>query len=118
MCISACDGLAILLKVGHRATLIGTTTNGTGAGFIGDGVFEDVQWRDRYQVVSLRIPNRLFGYGGALGQHVFSDPNAFIDMNSENRPVAADITYDSTLSDVTNNSEGWYTKAIDTLNQP
>ena len=55
-CISACDGMSMLLRDSRRATLIGTHTNGTGAGFIGSGSFEDIQWHDRYEVLSLRIP--------------------------------------------------------------
>lgn len=115
MCISACDGMAMLLKASHRATLVGTTSNGTGAGFIGDGAFEDIQWHDRYQLISLRIPNRLFGVGGAVGQHLFSAPDAYLTMNSENRPTVADELYQETLPDFLDSSFGWYEKALSVL---
>ncbi|MCX6119040.1 MAG: S41 family peptidase [Proteobacteria bacterium] len=115
-CISACDGMAILLKQSKRATLIGTVANGTGAGFIGDGSFEDIQWRDRYQVVSIRLPNRMFGFGGKVGEHIISEADAFIKYNSENRPVEADIKYEATTKDYFKGaSSGWYEKAIEAL---
>jgi hypothetical protein len=115
MCISACDGMGLLLKASKRATLIGTTTNGTGAGFIGDKPFDDLTWRDRYALVTLRIPNRLFGEAGALGVHVQPDLGAYSTMNSENRPTAADVPYEQTIDDLLDSSTGWYAKAIDAL---
>jgi hypothetical protein len=115
-CISACDGIAMLLQAAKRTTFIGTTTNGTGAGFIGGGAFEDeIQLRDRYQLVSLRVPNRLFGYPGSVGQYIVSDPEAYKTMNSENRPVSAEIQYQETLQDFTEKGEGWYAKALENL---
>ncbi len=117
-CISACDGMSTLLNTAKRATIIGTHTNGTGAGFIGSGPFEELVWQDRYKVMNLRIPNRLFGPGGSVGTHVYDTPTAYADMNSENRPTVADVTYDWAIGDYTGKGQGWYQKAMDTLDQP
>lgn len=115
MCISACDGMALLLKSAKRATLIGTTTNGTGAGFIGNDAFDGSHFRDRLQLVSLRIPNRLFGPAGEVGRRVFNEPDAYIKYNSENQPPVADIQYSETLSDVLSHSSKWFDKALQVL---
>ena len=117
-CISACEGMSTLLKTSKRATIIGTHSNGTGSGFIGSGPFEELVWQDRYKVMNLRIPNRLFGPGGSVGTHVYDTPTAYADMNSENRPTVADVTYDWAIGDYTGKGLGWYQKAMDTLDQP
>ena len=114
-CISACDGMALLLEKAGRAKVIGTTTNGTGAGFIGSAPFDNVQMRDRNQVVSLRIPNRMFGPGGEIGRHVFDEADAYLKYNSENRPVVAPQQYVETLEDFTDKSAGWYRTALEAL---
>lgn len=114
-CISACDGMSMLLQRAHRGDIMGTTTNGTGAGFIGSGAFTDIQWHDRFEVLALRIPNRLFGYGGAVGQHVFSNPTDYMTMNGENHPVVANIQYVDAVADRLDGASGWYAEAISHL---
>lgn len=116
MCISACDGMALLLKGSKRATLIGTTTNGTGAGFIGNDQFDGSKFLDHLQVVSLRIPNRLFGPGGELGRRVFNDAEAYVKYNSENQPPVADVNYIESNDDILNSSTKWFDKALEVLN--
>lgn len=116
MCISACDGMALLLKASKRATLIGTMTNGTGAGFIGNDQFDGSHFRDRLQLVSLRIPNRLFGPGGETGRRVFNDPDAYIKYNSENQPPVADVNYIESAGDIQSSSVKWFDKALEVLN--
>lgn len=118
MCISACDGMSILLKSSKRATLIGTNANGTGAGFIGNTQFDGSHFRDRLQVVSLRIPNRLFGPGGKLGQRVFDEADAYIKYNSENQAVVADVNYVESTADILTHSSSWYDKALQVINGP
>ena len=118
MCISACDGMGLLLKASKRATLIGTTTNGTGAGFIGTEAFQGSHWVDHLQLVSLRIPNRLFGPAGVVGKRVFNEPDAYIKYNSENQPVIADSHYVESTDDIQNHSSKWYEKALEVLNAP
>jgi Peptidase family S41 len=115
MCISACDGMGMLLKASKRATLIGTHTNGTGAGFIGDDQFDGSHWRDHLQVVSLRIPNRLFGPGGAVGQRVFNEPDAYIKYNSENLPTVADKEYIESVGDIKAGASKWFENAVNVL---
>ena len=117
-CISACDGMSTLLQTAKRATFIGTHTNGTGAGFIGSGPFEDMVLQDRYRVMNLRVPNRLFGPGRLVGTHVYDSPTAFADMNSENRPTVAEIQYQEVLGDYTARGQGWFEKSMDTLDLP
>ncbi len=118
MCISACDGMGLLLKASKRATLIGTTTNGTGAGFIGTEAFQGSHWVDHLQLVSLRIPNRLFGPAGVVGQRVFNEADAYIKYNSENQPVIADAKYIETIDDIQAHSSKWYEKALEVLTAP
>ena len=115
MCISACDGMGMLLKTSKRATLIGTHTNGTGAGFIGDEQFDGSHWRDHLQVVSLRIPNRLFGPGGVVGQRVFNEPDAYIKYNSENLPTVADKEYIESVGDIKAGASKWFENAVNVL---
>ena len=105
----------MLLQRAHRGDIMGTTTNGTGAGFIGSGAFTDIQWHDRFEVLALRIPNRLFGYGGAVGQHVFSNPTDYMTMNGENHPVVANIQYVDAVADRLDGASGWYAEAISHL---
>lgn len=116
MCISACDGMALLLKASKRATLIGTTTNGTGAGFIGNDQYDGSHFRDRLQLVSLRIPNRLFGPGGEPGRRVFNEADAYIKYNSENQPPVADVQYIESKDDIQNSAAKWFDKALEVLN--
>lgn len=96
--------------------MIGTHTNGTGAGFIGSGSFEDIQWHDRYELMSLRTPNRLFGYASNVGLNIVPDVNSYKTLNSENHPPAADVQYEATARDFSESGKDWVDTAISTIN--
>ncbi len=116
-CISACDQMSMLLKASKRAVLVGTHSNGTGAGFYGDTGMR--YYVGPYDVMSVRIPNHLFGYPGEFGVYEYEGDENFYKMNSENRPTYADITYEPLWdTDYLMNSKGWFNKAIDILNKP
>jgi len=115
-CVSACDIQAILFKASRRVTLIGSETNGTGAGFLGDEAYPSEAWLDSNGIVALRIPNHLFGRPGeTLDMKLYPDEAALFNLNSENRPEQADITYSPTVSDYIDRSAGWFAKAIESL---
>jgi len=114
-CISACDIMSMLLKDSKRATLIGTTSNGTGAGYWSNDKLS-TNFEDRYHIFNTNIPNSLFGYPGEAGIGVYGKDSAY-ELNSENRPVLADIEYLETMKDIKKDSEGWIKKAIEVLNQ-
>jgi len=112
-CISACDIMSMLLKDSKRATLIGTTANGTGAGYWSNDKLS-TNFEDRYHIFKTNIPNSLFGYPGAAGTAVYGADSAY-ELNSENRPVIADVEYIQTKNDFLNDSEDWIEKAIEVL---
>lgn len=114
-CISSCDLLAMTLQFNKRAKLIGTQTNGTGAGFAS---FSNVSstWVDNYDIFRIKIPNMLFGVAGTPeeeGSFIFKE--SAVDLNSENKPTIADVKYQTTYEDVINDSEGWIATAIKEL---
>ncbi len=113
-CISACDIMAMLLKSSKRATLIGSQTNGTGAGFTSK---EDLNtnWVDRLRVFQSQIPNFVFGLPGESYTTKLFDENSVESMCSENRPTKADIFYAARKIDVTNNNIGWLQIATNVL---
>jgi C-terminal processing protease CtpA/Prc len=113
-CISACDKMAFLLKSSKRATIIGTHSNGTGAGFLSTEAL-DTQWVDKLRVISTQVPNYLFGIpGGDFDQVAFGD-GSVSKLCSENRPTMADVQYSPTPVDVMRNSLGWLQKAAQVL---
>jgi hypothetical protein len=64
-CMSSCDRLASMLKTGGRATLLGSSTNGTGAGFM-DTLNPSTgkptsEWTDSRGLLWAQIPDQLFG---------------------------------------------------------
>jgi hypothetical protein len=64
-CISSCDRLAALLKLSGRAQLLGSPTNGTGAGFMdvinpSTGRYQS-EWTDSSGALQAQIPDMLFG---------------------------------------------------------
>lgn len=112
-CVSACDMTAILLKHSGRAVLIGSPTNGTGAGFMSNSSLNS-EWMDSYKVLWTNVPNFLFGFpGGKPGEFTF--PGQAEALNSENKPVAPDVAYESTSQDLLQGSEGWIKKAFEIL---
>ncbi len=116
-CISACDKMAFLLRATKRATIIGTHTNGTGAGFLSTSDF-NTQWQDRLKVLSSTIPNYLFGIPGSSAEISIFGENSAEELCSENKPTVADIQYNSKIIDLAKGNLGWLQKAaqvIDTL---
>jgi|GEM_PF-5451255 len=64
-CMSSCDRLASMLKTAGRATLLGSSTNGTGAGFM-DTLNPNTgkpasEWTDTRGLLWAQIPDQLFG---------------------------------------------------------
>lgn len=114
-CISACDGQSMIFKGSGRAKIIGTHSNGTGAGFLADGPFT-TKWDDDYNVVTMNIPSYLFGFPGEINKIVYPEEDSYYTFNSENRPTEADVMYKPTLDDYLRNGSGWMSKAIEVLN--
>lgn len=113
-CISACDKMSFLLKSSKRAVIIGTHSNGTGAGYLSTGEL-NTKWEDRLRVFETQVPNYLFGLPGAsIDQTVFDD-NSVETMCTENMPTKADIPYAPTMLDVAKNSVGWLQKAAQVI---
>lgn len=113
-CISACDKMSFLLKSSGRATIIGTHSNGTGAGFLSSGEL-NTKWEDRLRVLETQVPNYLFGIPGKSYETTVFDENSVEEMCSENRPTIADIHYAPTMLDVAKNNIGWLQKAAQVL---
>ena len=116
-CVSACDGLSILLQTSARAKLIGSTANGTGAGFFGKGQYDPTTWQDEYGVITAHVPNRLFGFPGKVGQHVYPADDAYLTFNTENRPTVADVPYTESLDDYLHGGRDVLQKAIEVIEQ-
>lgn len=115
-CISACDKMAFLLKASKRATIIGTHSNGTGAGFLSSGEL-NTQWEDKLRVLSTQVPNYLFGIPGQSFDKVVFEKDSVSTMSTENRPTVADILYSPTILDVARNNLGWLQKAAEVLEE-
>ena len=113
-CISACDKMSFLLKSSGRATIIGTHSNGTGAGFLSTGEL-NTKWEDRLRVFETQVPNYLFGVPGKSFETTVFDDNSAETMCSENRPTIADVQYAPTMLDVARNNIGWLQKAAEVL---
>jgi hypothetical protein len=112
-CVSACDMMSSLLKSSKRAKLIGTHSNGTGAGFLSSGEL-NTQWTDSLRVFSTQIPNHLFGEAGDPTVRFFGE-NSVLEMDLENRPTVADVQYAPKAKDFLKNNVGWLEKAIEVL---
>ena len=113
-CISACDMTTALFKAAKRATIIGTTSNGTGAGYKSSAVM-NTTWKDPLRVLSTNIPNFLFGRPGTNpNQSVYGD-NSVDELCSENEPTIADISYRNMPIDIAKGNLGWLQKAAQVL---
>ncbi|NOT80095.1 MAG: hypothetical protein HOP07_13955 [Bacteriovoracaceae bacterium] len=113
-CISACDKMSFLLQSTKRATIIGTHSNGTGAGYLSTESL-NTKWEDRLRVFSTTIPNYLFGVpGSSFDQTVFGE-SSVTEMCSENKPTIAEVQYSPTMVDVARNNLGWLQKAAQVL---
>lgn len=113
-CISACDKMSFLLKSSKRATIIGTHSNGTGAGFLSSNEL-NTKWEDRLRVFETQVPNYLFGIPGKSFETTVFDENSAEEMCSENRPTQSDVQYAPTILDVAKNNIGWLQKAAQVL---
>lgn len=118
-CVSACDGMAAILKRSGRATVLGTHTNGTGAGFQGSENL-DSGFIDTYDELSIKIPNYQFGYATKAFANLVSVPYASVadDYFTENRPTMADITVEATPDDVTGKKNSWLEAVVKELATP
>ncbi|AUN99001.1 hypothetical protein DOM21_05945 [Bacteriovorax stolpii] len=115
-CISACDKMSFLLKSSKRATIIGTHSNGTGAGYLSTSEL-DTEWTDPLRVLSSRVPNYLFGLpGNSFDINIF-EADSVSKMCTENMPTQADVTYSNTMVDITRNNLGWLQKAAQVLEE-
>jgi hypothetical protein len=112
-CISACDKMASLLKTSKRATIIGTTSNGTGAGYRSTSEL-DTKWTDSLRVFESQIPNYLFGEAGDVDTRIFGEDSVF-ELNLENKPTIADVLYRPTFKDFGKNNLGWIEKALEVI---
>ena len=113
-CISACDKMSFLLKASKRATIIGTHSNGTGAGYLSTEVL-NTKWEDPLRVFSTTIPNYLFGVPGDSFDRTVFDSDSSTTMCSENKPTVADVLYAPSMVDVARNNLGWLQKAVQVL---
>ncbi len=113
-CISACDKMSFLLKSSGRATIIGTHSNGTGAGYLSTGEL-NTQWVDRLRVFETQLPNYLFGLPGTSIDKTVFDADSVSKMCSENRPTIADVNYAPGMIDLARNNQGWLIKAAQVL---
>ncbi len=113
-CISACDKTAFLIKDSKRATIIGTHSNGTGAGFTSTSDL-NTNWEDRLKVFSSTVPNYLFGKPGSDVKTLVYGDTSVSELCSENKPTVADIQYNSKMLDLTRDNLGWLQKAAQVL---
>lgn len=116
-CISSCDIQSFLVKGSKRGLLLGTHSNGTGAGFTSDGPFTNGPWSDSYGILKTQIPNFLFGYAGRTDVLVNPELDGYLQFDTENVPTVADVQYQDTLEDYLHQGRGWYGKAIEILGQ-
>lgn len=57
----------------------------------------------------------MFGYPVGIGNQIYREATLGYAHNSENRPVPADIAYDTTVSDILAQDAGWLEKAVATI---
>lgn len=112
-CISACDNMASLLQTSGRAVLIGTSSNGTGAGYLSTSEL-NTKWTDSLRVFETQIPNHLFGRAGDPEVRIFGEDSAY-DLDLENQPTKADVKYAPMAKDFSKNNLGWLEKAVETI---
>jgi Peptidase family S41 len=113
-CSSACERAAALLQQSGRAVLVGAPTEGAG-GSQQEVRSLAVRWTDPEGLLWLSIPNAAMGVQAAL--RAAGEPRAdvgadefFARMALENRPVAPDIPYATSVGDVTGQNGGWLQK--------
>lgn len=113
-CISACDKMSFLLKSSGRAVIVGSHSNGTGAGYLSTSEM-NTKWTDPLRMLETQVPNYLFGVPGKdVNQTVFED-DSVETMCSENKPTVADVPYAPTMLDLARNNIGWLQKAASVI---
>jgi hypothetical protein len=107
-CMSACDRLAAILKRAHRAVLVGGATEGAGASQQ-ESKDQSARWVDSSGMVGVSIPNAAMGVQtvAAAGVSQASAEEFFDQLAFENRPVAPDEIYATTLEDLVARNRGW-----------
>jgi hypothetical protein len=113
-CISACDMTSFLFQESKRATLIGTSSNGTGAGYRSSSEL-NTQWTDPLRVLTTNVPNFLFGRPGLEIEKSVYGENSVEELCSENIPAVADVKYSTTMLDIARGNLGWLQKAAQVL---
>lgn len=118
-CVSACDGMAMILKRSGRAVVLGTHSNGTGAGFMGAEEL-DSDFNDTYDELSVRIPNYQFGYTSKPFKDLVSLPYLQVadQFFTENIPVHADVIVEPTVGDVFGRENTWLAAVHKALSAP
>ncbi len=112
-CISACDGMSALLKRSGRGVLLGSHSNGTGAGFVGTSAVDSI-FQDSYLEVWMKIPNYQFGYS----THPFESLDSFdFDSNAdeyftENMPTVADVIVKTEFEDIMGSQNTWLNAVV------
>ena len=114
-CVSACDIAVMNISANARATIIGTHTNGTGAGFRATSMVPTAEYHEPRGLLFLRFPNFLFGAPGAVGDLIDRSEGAAIRRSSENIPTQADVEHLDTLNDYMNQGADWVSKAVQVL---
>lgn len=99
-CISACDMTARLLKTAKRATIVGTKSNGTGAGFWSSDTELDSSFADTEGLLSFRIPNFLFGVSADVNLPMRLPFASTKGQLLENIPTQADVQVPFTVEDI------------------
>ena len=107
-CISACDGMAAILKRTGRATVLGTHSNGTGAGFQASEAL-DSGFQDTYDELAIKIPNYQFGYSPKPFATLTGVPYAAVasELFTENMPTKADIVVEPVFDDIVGKKNSW-----------
>ncbi len=115
-CISACDITSFIFKSSERVTLIGSQSNGTGAGFINSKEVT-TGWEDDLKIFNTSIPNLLFGLPGSKTdtETLIFEQNSVDRLDTENQPTIADVQYSTTRKDLLNKNIGWLEKAVEVL---
>lgn len=107
-CISACDEFVRAIKLSNRAQIIGTPTNGTGAGYIFVDEIKSL-YSDEQKIFEINIPNEVFSVSRSYPKHLGPIDERYL---MENRPTIPDITYRYTKRDLVE----YYADLIDYLN--
>lgn len=118
-CVSACDGMAAILKRSGRAIVLGTHTNGTGAGFQGSKAV-DSGFNDTFDELAIQIPNYQFGYTlkGFAILKTFPYTQVEDEYFTENKPTLADVTVEPTFDDVVGKKNSWLDAVLTALAKP